>query len=167
MKESKKIKVLIIIISICLLLILISFNLLIKLKESNSEEIPKEENTEQLSEEEQYELRMKPEGNRIESYVGRYFKYIEQEKYEEAYKLLYSEFRNENFGNVEEYKEYIEKEKYPELIGIEFKTITLRGDLYIIKVGIKDMLNVNDTGKEKKFIIKENGYNDFYISFDI
>lgn len=80
--------------------------------------------------------------------------------------MLYDEFRQNYFPTLEDYENYIKEQDFPELLTIDYDNITTQGELYIVTVRIGNMQARSETQKvEKRFIIKENDYNDYYISF--
>jgi hypothetical protein len=105
------------------------------------------------------------ESQRVHFYISKYMKYIEDKKYEEAYNLLYSEFKNTYFASLDSYIEYV-KEKYPVVIGITYTNLTREGYYYIETLQIQDLFN-----EEKSFnqivVLKEYGFNDFVLSFQV
>ena len=70
------------------------------------------------------------------------------------------------FPNLEDFEKYIQEQQFPELLAIEYKKIYTQGEYYIVTVEIEDLISKN-VKKEKSFIIKENGYNDYYISLKL
>lgn len=122
-----------------------------------------EENTNQLEIE---DLKDKDERTRIQQYCGKFIRYIENKEYDKAYNLLYPDFKNNYFKTVEDFKKYAE-EKFPQtLIAVEYNNIERQGQYYILFITIKTPLNV-DYSMDQKFILIENGFNDFKISFDV
>ena len=122
-----------------------------------------EENTNQLEIE---DLKDKDERTRIQQYCGKFIRYIENKEYDKAYNLLYPDFKNNYFKTVEDFKKYAE-EKFPQtLIAVEYNNIERQGQYYILFTTIKTPLNV-DYSMDQKFILIENGFNDFKISFDV
>lgn len=136
-------------------------NTTIEEKQLTKEEI--EENTNEL---EIADLKDKDERTRIQQYCGKFLKYIENKEYDKAYELLYSDFKNNYFKTVEDLKKYAE-EKFPQtLIAVEYNNIERQGQYYILFTTIKAPLNV-EYSMDQKFILVENGFNDFKISFDV
>ncbi len=136
-------------------------NTTIEEKQLTKEEI--EENTNEL---EIADLKDKDERTRIQQYCGKFLKYIENKEYDKAYELLYPDFKNNYFKTVEDLKKYAE-EKFPQtLIAVEYNNIERQGQYYILFTTIKAPLNV-EYSMDQKFILVENGFNDFKISFDV
>ena len=82
-------------------------------------------------------LKRADESERIRTYLGIYFKYIENKNYEDAYELLYNDFKQNYFPSLNDYKKYIEKCNYPELLSIDYKSISMQGDYYIVVVKLE------------------------------
>ena len=182
MNKINKKKVLMVTIGILIVLVIIILNILNKIrtkeegKDSNSnstindiDEVIIDNRTEKKKKQELIsKLKRATESERIRTYLGIYFKYLENEDYESAYNLLYDEFKQNYFPTFEDYKKYIKECNYPELLSIDYKNIMTQGYYYIVTVGIGDLLSKsNTTNYEMKFIVKENDYNDFYISFQM
>ena len=183
MRKINKKKVLIVSIVILSIIIIIILNILNKIKTENKEEIFKSNNTINTTDNEDIidnrtedeknqelisKLKRADESERIRTYLGIYFKYIENKNYEDAYELLYNDFKQNYFPSLNDYKKYIEKCNYPELLSIDYKSISMQGDYYIVVVKIGDLLSKSNTiDNEVKFVIKENNYNDVYISFQM
>ena len=128
--------------------------------------LTKEEIEENTNELEIADLKDKDERTRIQQYCGKFIRYIENKEYDKAYNLLYPDFKNNYFKTVEDFKKYAE-EKFPQtLIAVEYNNIERQGQYYILFTTIKTPLNV-DYSMDQKFILIENGFNDFKISFDV
>lgn len=122
-----------------------------------------EENTNQLEIE---DLKGKDERTRIQQYCGKFIRYIESKDYDKAYALLYPDFKNNYFKTVEDFKKYAE-EKFPStLIAVEYNNIERQGKYYILFTTIKTPLDTSYS-MDQKFILIENGFNDFQLSFDV
>lgn len=122
-----------------------------------------EENTNQLEIE---DLKDKDERTRIQQYCGKFLRYIESKEYDKAYALLYPEFKNNYFPTVEDFEKYAQ-EKFPSsLITVEYSNIERQGRYYILYTTVKTPLNTSYS-MEQKFILIENGFNDFQLSFDV
>ncbi len=118
------------------------------------------------------------ERSRMEYYCGEYLKHLKYKEYEEAYKLLYSEFKDKYFPTLEEYKEYVES-FYPSFFAVQYDDIDRQGDIYVVRLKIIDATNSksnnsnNESNEEnddipiQRFVIKENDFNDFVMSFQI
>lgn len=172
--ESKGFKILFFLLIIVIIVIVVintignrkpkkeeSYNTTVEENKLTKEEI--EENTNEL---EIADLKDKDERTRIQQYCGKFLKYIENKEYDKAYELLYPDFKNNYFKTVENFKKYAE-EKFPQtLIAVEYNNIERQGQYYILFTKIKAPLNV-EYSMDQKFILVENGFNDFKISFDV
>lgn len=134
----------------------------------NTSQISKtKEDTERLK-----ELKKKTEAERVRTYLGEYFKFLEKKDYESAYNLLYADFKQNYFPTLEKYKEYIEKCNYPDMLAIKYNEIQRQGYFYIVTLDINN-LDPNAIVSEQvvkegtKFVVKENDYDDFYLSFQL
>ena len=189
MKNKKEIKrrnqkiLLIILITIILIWTIINISTIFKLMEMakklkdrttenttnttvEENKLTKEEIEQNTNELEIADLKDKDERTRIQQYCGEFIRYIENKEYDKAYNLLYPDFKNNYFKTVENFKKYAE-EKFPQtLIAVEYNNIERQGQYYILFTTIKTPLNV-DYSMDQKFILIENGFNDFKISFDV
>ncbi len=168
---SKKMIILGIIIVIIIIVIILT---ILNSKKINN----KEENNNQTSsnvekkdsnedQEKIAKLKTKKEAERIKTYLGTYFKYVEKKDYNSAYNLLYDEFKKNYFPTLEDYEKYIQEQDLPALLTIDYDNIVTQGELYIVTLRIGNVQARSDTQKvEKKFVVKENDYNDYYISFE-
>ena len=122
-----------------------------------------EENTNQLEIE---DLKDKDERTRIQQYCGKFIRYIESKDYDKAYALLYPDFKNNYFRTVDDFANYA-KEKFPSsLITVEYNNIERQGKYYILFTTVKTPLD-SSYSMDQKFILIENGFNDFQLSFDV
>lgn len=122
-----------------------------------------EENTNQLEIE---DLKDKDERTRMQQYCGKFIRYIEEKDYDKAYALLYPDFKNNYFKTVEDFEKYAQ-EKFPSsLITVEYNNIERQGKYYILFTTIKTPFDTNYS-MDQKFILIENGFNDFQLSFDV
>ena len=111
-------------------------------------------------------LKKVSESEKIRTYLGTYLKYIEKKDYGKAYELLYPEFKNNYFPTIEDFEQYMKDEYYPEMLAIKYDNISTQGEYYIVQVSIDNFLNQNpDTARTMTLIVKENDYNNYYISF--
>lgn len=105
--------------------------------------------------------------DRIKYYFDKYLFYVEEQDYESAYNLLYDEFKQEHFKTVEEFTQYVTS-KYPVVNTIEYTGYDKLGPYHILTIKFSDVLNAtndNVPSFEQKYIIIENGLNDYKISF--
>ena len=105
------------------------------------------------------------EGSRMQTYFGSFITYIEEEEYEKAYNLLNEDFKNNYFKTIEEFKQYVQK--YPENIIVDYQNIDREGEIFVLTVEIKDLYNSQAEAIKQRVVIKENGANDFKISFQV
>lgn len=117
-------------------------------------------------------LKKVSEAERIRIYLGEYFKFLENKDYESAYQLLYADFKQSYFPTLEKYKEYIEKCKYSRLLGIDYNDINAMGHYYIVTLNIKNIAagesnSGNMIKEDTKFVVKEDDYDEFYLSFQL
>ena len=105
------------------------------------------------------------ERDRIEFYFSRFIEAIESESYEKAYEMLYEDYKDTYFPTLNEFKVYSEK-TFPYMMSVEHTNFERNGDVYILFVTIFDSLTPSE-GKDMKFVIKENSYNDFTMSFSV
>lgn len=107
------------------------------------------------------------EYDRMKYYFNKYLFYIENQEYDKAYSLLYSDFKQQYFKTIEEYKKYV-SDKYPVVNSVDFADYNKLGKYHILTIKFSDILNATDSNVptfEQKFIIIENGLNDFTLSF--
>lgn len=177
MKDDKKKKILIISIVIILILIIILSAIIVSVGKNGNKETQQDNKTTQANsssnkkdEEKIRKLKKVSESERIRTYLGDYFSYLENKDYESAYNLLYPKFRENYFPDLDLFKEYLEKNKYPEMYSINYNDIRLQGSYYIVKLDIGDFLDstkVQSENYDKTFVIKEEDYNKFYLSFKL
>ena len=96
----------------------------------------------------------------------KYITYIEEKNYEKAYNLLYEEYRNNYFPTLEEFEKYV-KQKYPDFMSVEYNDMSRQGEYYILTVNIYNLLTNEIIEKEQKYIIKENNFLDYVLSFQV
>ena len=137
-----------------------------KVKNDNNPESISEikEKTNQAKREELSEMN---ERERMEKYWSIFINHIENNEYEEAYGLLYDDFKKNYFPTLDDFVQYAKK-TFPNMINIQYTNIERNGDIYVLWINISDLLNggANDK-KEMNVVIKENGLNDFVLSFSV
>lgn len=107
------------------------------------------------------------EYDRMKYYCGEYIKLLKHQEYEKAYNLLYNEFKQNYFPTYNEYEAYV-KNFYPKLFAVKYDDITRQGDLYVLRLKIVDASkSTEDNEVVQRFVIKENNYNDFVLSFQV
>ena len=127
--------------------------------------LTKEEIQESNNEDEINLLRNLNERNRIERYVTKFINFVEKGKYEEAYSLLNKEYKENYFPTESSFRDYM-KENFSTMMDVKFTNIERNGDIYVSWATITDSINgTKDGGKEFTFVVKENDYNDFELSF--
>ena len=106
-----------------------------------------------------------PERNRIQTYFGTFMTYIENKNFENAYKLLNENFKNNYFSTIDAFEKYFEN--YPKNIAIKYTNIERQGEIFVLTVEINDMFDNETEPITKRIVIRENGLNDFKISFEV
>lgn len=164
-------EIIIIVISILILTVVASFIAVGIRKEKQKREMASltEEQIQEKEEENTIIGKIKDmsETGRIQVYCGEFLKFIEQERYEKAYKCLNEEFKNNYFDTIEKFIEYV-KSKYPKTnIAVTYNNVERRGEIFILKVKISQVLNNEFESFEQRIVIRENGANDYKISFQV
>lgn len=106
------------------------------------------------------------ERDRMEFYVSKFIKAVENEDYESAYEMLYSEFKENYFPTLASFEDYA-KTKFPKMCSLEHTNIERNGDVYVLWVNFTSSLGSKDSGIELNFVVKENALNDFVMSFSV
>lgn len=110
-------------------------------------------------------LEVMTERARIEYYVTKFLNYIEGEKYQEAYELLNDTYKKDYFPSLDSFKKYV-KSNFFKMMDIDYTNFERIGDTYVIWMTVTDAINGGpNSGKEINFVVKENGYNDYELSF--
>ena len=131
--------------------------------ESEEEETVKEQTAEQRL----LELKSMTEADRIYRYFSEYMECIKSEDYETAYSYLHSDFKQSYFPEISQFGEYIKK-VYPKYIGIQYEDINRQGTYYVLTVYIYDVIaETIETYVEQKFVIYENNFGEFVLSFQV
>ncbi len=166
MKDKKLIIifVLIILLSVIAIVIGITIN---KIAQKN-QKIDVSSEVHIKTEEEKYqeeitELKDMGEVKRMQFYVSKYFSYIEARDYENAYKLLYDEFKQNYFKTQEDFEKYV-KNKYSDIITLNYENLERLGTYYVLTVNFSDLID-NQKNFTQLFVVRENGFNDFVLSF--
>ena len=160
--KNKKLILIITIILIIIAIILYMAIASIKKQNTVSSE-PHIKTEEEWASEELENLKQMSEKERIQTYVAKYLSYLEEGNYEEAYNLLYGEFKDNYFNTIDDFTKYV-KQKYPDLITVNYTNLQLLGTYYVVTVEFSDLIN-NEKNFTQLFVVKENNYNDFVISF--
>ncbi len=161
--KNKKVILISLLILITLMVIIVIMNIFNKKSNnavsSNSHITTEEEENQKEIE----ELKNMGEIGRMQFYVSKYISYIEAGDYESAYSLLYQEFKNKYFPTQDDFEKYI-KRKYPDIITLTYNNVERLGTYYVLTVSCSDLVN-NEKSFTQKFVVKENGFNDFVMSF--
>jgi len=105
------------------------------------------------------------ERKRMQTYVGEFLNDIEDGDYEVAYACLNEKFRNTYFPSLDDFKKYCD-ETYSKSNSINYGDIDRQGEYYVLNTTI--ISNIGDANKtDQRFVVKENGNNDYEISFQI
>ncbi|MCL2859509.1 MAG: hypothetical protein FWF46_02830 [Oscillospiraceae bacterium] len=108
------------------------------------------------------------ESDRIKYYFNEYITYLEDSNYEAAYNLLDKDFKSQYFKTLYDFTKYVQ-EKYLPVMSVQYNDITRLGNYYVLTIGFLDVFNSTEDNpviwKTQKFIIYENDYNDFVMSF--
>lgn len=167
-KLKKLLKLILLIIAILIIIVLI---ILIQINKKNSKKTTAENATpEQIKQENENaitnNISQMSEKSRIESYVGEFISLIEEKDYEKAYDKLNENFKNNYFKTIDDFKNYAEK-KYPANANIEYGTVTRMGKgRYLLETKITDVIDTDFAEVSQRFVVRENGANDYKISFE-
>lgn len=167
-KLKKILKIILLIIAILIIIVLI---ILIQINKKNSKKTPIENaTTEQIEQENENaitnNISQMSEKSRIESYVGEFISLVEEKDYEKAYDKLNENFKNNYFKTIDDFKNYVEK-KYPANVNIEYGLVTRMGKgRYLVETKITDVLDTDFAEISQRFVVRENGANDYKISFE-
>lgn len=108
------------------------------------------------------------ETDRITYYFNEYITYLEDSNYESAYNLLSKDFKDQYFKTLDDFTKYVQK-KYLPVMSVQYNDVTRLGNYYVLTVSFLDVFNSTDDNPviwtTQKFIIYENDYNDFVMSF--
>lgn len=105
------------------------------------------------------------ERTRIEYYVSNYIKLLEEEKYDTAYGLLNKEYKKNFFKTQNEFAEYCEN-NFPRMADVSYNNFERNGEIYVLWITIADAINGSkESAKQINFVIKENNFNDYELSF--
>lgn len=168
--KKKSNKILYAIVIFMVILILLTIILLVVSKSQKGPEISEGQGTQEQTEDLENQaiiakLQGMTERERMEFYLKMFLDFIENGEYEEAYALLYPQFKEDYFSTLEEFVGYVQK-TFSDFAVIEYENIERNGDVYVLWVDISDAVNGKPgEKKEMNFVIKENGFNDFVMSF--
>lgn len=164
-------QIVIIAISILILTIVASFIGVGIRKEKQKREMSSLTEQERQEKEEENTIMNKIEDmsevGRIQVYCGEFLKFIEQQRYEKAYECLNEDFKNNYFDSIEKFTEYV-KNKYPKTnIAATYNKVDRRGEIFVLKVKISQVFNSEFESFEQRIVVKENGANNYKISFQV
>lgn len=128
-----------------------------------------QEQTEENNESDTEEIRTLSESNRMKRYIGNFLNNIEEGDYQKAYNILNAEFRSNYFPRIEDFKDYVDKNFKNNMLGVTYDNIerwgnNKTGNMYVIWITVADMAKGK---KETNFVIIENDYNDYEMSFSV
>ena len=124
-----------------------------------------EEATQNTTELIQKKLSNMDENSRMQTYFGEFIEKIENANYSNAYNMLNEEYKNKYFPNQNDFENYI-KSTYPQgSLAVKYNNFDRKGDIYTLQVTIFSITNTNANKINQTIVIKENGKNDFKISF--
>jgi len=136
----------------------------------NYSELTEEEIIEEVNEEindmQVGKLSSMSERDRMEYYVSRFVKAVEEKQYESAYNMLYDKFKTNYFPTLSSFEEYA-KTKFPRMISLQHNNFERNGDYYILFITMSNLLGSKNDQIEINFVVKENDLNDFVLSFSV
>ena len=106
------------------------------------------------------------ERNRCQTYIGEFLSWIEEGNYDKAYNVLNSDFRTNYFPSVDDFKAYV-LSHFPKNSSLVYEDITRQAPYYIVTVTMNDDMDSSFTALKQRFVVKENGNNNFEISFQV
>jgi len=125
------------------------------------------ENTTAETEAEQ-RIKSKSENERVRIYVARFLEKITDEDYKGAYDLLNEEFKSTNFSTIDGFIEFVKKAYPSEDVICSYANFEIIGtSVYVITVTIKTMSQEDYQPIVQTFVVRENAYNDYKISFQL
>lgn len=165
-KKSNKL-IWIILIGIVILLLIV-YN--VQKNKVNYNDLTEEEIRESVNQEvkdmQTSKLSSMTERDRMEYYVSKFIKAIENKSYETAYDMLYDKFKENYFPTLESFEEYV-KTNFPREISLEHENIERNGEYYVLFVTMSNMLGSKNDGIDMNFVVRENDLNDFVLSFSV
>lgn len=165
-KLRKILRILLLIVAILVIIVLIILTEINKSKNNKTRAISEQEDNEEIVENSiTSNISKMSEEDRIESYIGEFISLIEEKNYSQAYNKLNANFKNNYFKTVEDLEKYAES-KYPSNPNIEYSSIERIGKIYLIQTKITDVLDSSFQEVSQKFVVRENGANDYAISFE-
>lgn len=173
-RKNNQLSLLVIVLGVLLLIIIL--NLIFSKSSKNKNSETKIENIVGISVEEQAieddadkleleKVKAMSERTRIEYYVAKYIRLIEDGDYDKAYSLLNVDYKKNYFNTKSEFEEYC-KSNFSKMQDVQYNNFERNGDLYVIWITVTDTINGRqNAGKEMSFVIKENTFNDYELSF--
>lgn len=131
---------------------------------------------EEIEAQEKEEIKSMTESTRMKRYIGMFFENIEEEKYNEAYSVLNEDFKNNYFPRLEDFEKYVKKHFKSSTLAITYDNIerlgnNKTGNMYVVWTTITDIfmpkLEENEKILQTNFVIIENNYNDYEMSFSV
>ncbi|MBR6033580.1 MAG: hypothetical protein IKP28_02405 [Clostridia bacterium] len=161
--KNKIIKKIIIILAILIVALLLTI-LFLKNNIKDNEEviiISQEEREESIT---NY-VRPRGEAERTKTYIAEFLKHLEREEYSLAYEKLHPDFRQKFFKTENSFVSYARR-NYSNSIAVTYENTERYGKYYILSLDITNLDGMCNEVKQK-YIIQENGINDYYISFQV
>lgn len=105
------------------------------------------------------------EDERVQTYFGEFIEKIENKNYADAYELLNEEYKKQYFPNESDFENYIQS-TYPKgNLAVKYNSFDRKGEIYTLAVTIYSITNSGEPELNQSIVIRENGVNDFKISF--
>lgn len=176
-KKGKQDRSILLVIAFLMLLLIIIF-IVLKLVKNAQTVVPDDEIIEanisieeqnsinQLAEQSELQrIKSMNERTRIEYYVANYIELIEEKDYDKAYRLLNSSYKKNYFSTQNEFEDYC-KNTFSSMLDVQYENFERNGDIYVVWLTITDAISGRkDSGIEMNFVIKENSFNDYELSF--
>ena len=90
---------------------------------------------------------------------------MENKDYSNAYNMLNDEYKKSYFQTQRDFEQYIET-SYPKgTLAVTYNDYDRKGDLFILDVTIYSVTDTNANKLNQTVVIRENGLNNFKISF--
>lgn len=176
MKKKKGIPLILVILVLFIIFLLIMLVVIVKNKKPNAPaevvSIETSDSTkEKMQKAENDALKEKLSGlseqKRVEYYATTFIRFLQSRNSQKAYNLLNEDFKNNYFATEESFEEYI-KLYFPKEVDVKYKNMERLGNIYVLDVEIKDILNTkNPNNFEFYIVIKENNYAEYELSFSV
>ena len=106
------------------------------------------------------------ERTRIEHYVAKYIKLLEDGEYSTAYNFLNDEYKKNYFSSSEKQFEEYCRSKFSKMMDISYDNFERNGDVYVVWITMRDSINgTQNSGTQISFVVKENNFNNYELSF--